>query len=124
MSRTSWGISNVGIWRPASFSQWFPATFRVDPNGKSAQTHYKMLEAGTQYSLIELKPHTGRTHQLRVHLAQLGHPIVGDPLYSSGANYGDRLFLHAKSLAITLPSGKHRIFTAPVPKTFEELTRA
>lgn len=95
-----------------------PSTFRVGPNGKEAKTHYKTLGKDEKYSLIELKPETGRTHQLRVHLAKVGHPIVGDPLYG-GAKYGERLFLHALSLEITLPDGERKIFIAPVPKEFK-----
>jgi len=96
-----------------------PATFRVGPNGKSAKTHYKVLKTGKKYSLVELKPETGRTHQLRVHLAKIGRPIVGDPLYGHG-KYGDRLYLHALNLEITIPGGERKTFTAPLPKEFEE----
>jgi 23S rRNA pseudouridine1911/1915/1917 synthase len=96
-----------------------PATFRVHGNGKAATTHYKVLQETDDVSLVELKPQTGRTHQLRVHLAHIGHPIVGDPLYG-GAKYGDRLYLHALSLEITLPSREHQLFTAPLPPEFEE----
>lgn len=97
-----------------------PATFRVGVNGKRSITHYKVLEATDQYSLIELKPETGRTHQLRVHLTKIGHPIVGDPLYGDGA-FGDRLYLHALSLEITLPNRERKIFIATLPKEFKEL---
>ncbi len=97
-----------------------PATHRVGANGRPAQTHYKVLQTNDQYSLIELKPKTGRTHQLRVHLAHLGHSIVGDPLYGTG-KYGDRLYLHAQSLEITLPNGVRKTFTAPLPPEFAEL---
>jgi len=93
-----------------------PATFRVHANGKSAVTHYKVIEVTKNYSLLELKPETGRTHQLRVHLKHLGHPIVGDTLYDGQP--AERLFLHAKSLEITLPSRERKIFTAPVPPEF------
>ncbi len=96
-----------------------PATFRVGINGKPSTTHYKVLRSNDRESLLELKPETGRTHQLRVHMAQIGNPIVGDPLYGDG-KYGDRLFLHANSLEITLPNRERRIFTAPVPDEFEE----
>lgn len=96
-----------------------PATFRVGSNGKEARTGYTVLEAGEKYSLLELKPETGRTHQLRVHLAKVGHPIVGDPLYGKG-KYEDRLFLHALSLEITLPGGERKIFTAPLPDEFRD----
>lgn len=97
-----------------------PATFRVGPNGKPSKTHYKVLQTNEQHSLVELKPETGRTHQLRVHLAKIGHPIVGDPLYGSG-KHGDRLYLHALSLEITIPGGERKTFTAPLPGEFEEL---
>lgn len=96
-----------------------PATFRVGTNGKPAVTHYKVLKENDAHSLLELTPTTGRTHQLRVHLTQIGHPIAGDPLYGEGT-FGDRLFLHALNLEITLPNHERRIFTAPLPKEFEE----
>jgi RluA family pseudouridine synthase len=99
-----------------------PATFRVGPNGKQAATQYMVLDESAKGSLVELKPKTGRTHQLRVHMAQLGHPIVGDPLYGSG-HHGDRLYLHAKSLELELPDGERKTFTAPVPPEFEEYLR-
>jgi 23S rRNA pseudouridine1911/1915/1917 synthase len=96
-----------------------PATFRVGPNGKAAKTHYRVLQAGRRYSLVELKPETGRTHQLRVHMAKVGHPIVGDPLYGKG-KHGDRLYLHAEALEIVLPDRTTKTFTAPVPPAFKE----
>lgn len=92
-----------------------PTTFRVDPNGKEAETFYRVLGESADYSLVELKPTTGRTHQLRVHMKYLGHPIVGDPVYG---NSGERLFLHAGALEITLPGGDRRVFKAPLPKEF------
>jgi 23S rRNA pseudouridine1911/1915/1917 synthase len=101
-----------------------PATFRVGTNGKASTTHYKVIRETDKYSLVELKPETGRTHQLRVHLAQIGHPIIGDPLYGTGA-FGDRLYLHALSLEITIPDGHVRkTFTAPLPPEFEEFMSA
>ena len=93
-----------------------PATFRVGANGKSAITYYKVLQATNAYSLLELKPTTGRTHQLRVHLAQLGHPIVGDTLY--GGKPAERLFLHAHQLEITLPNRERKTFESPMPTEF------
>jgi len=101
-----------------------PATFRVGVNGKTAQTHYTVLEENAKVSLIELKPVTGRTHQLRVHLTQIGHPIIGDPLYGTG-QFGDRLYLHALSLELTLPTSRERkVFTAPLPPEFKEYMAA
>jgi 23S rRNA pseudouridine1911/1915/1917 synthase len=97
-----------------------PATHRVHANGKHALTSYKVLQENDHYSLLELRPKTGRTHQLRVHLAHIGHPIVGDPLYGKG-RYGDRLYLHAEKLEITLPDGERRTFEAPLPPEFGEM---
>ncbi len=94
-----------------------PATFRVGPNGKPAQTTYKTLAASDIYTLVELRPLTGRTHQLRVHLKQLGHPIVGDPLY--GNLLADRLMLHARSLELTLPDKTKVVFDSPLPQEFK-----
>jgi len=96
-----------------------PATFRVGANGKHAITHYQTLQTNEHYSLLELKPETGRTHQLRVHLAQQGHPIVGDILYDGKP--AERLFLHALSLEITLPNRERHVFEALLPPEFEEL---
>jgi 23S rRNA pseudouridine1911/1915/1917 synthase len=92
-----------------------PSTFRVDAKGKSAVTNYTTLDADDDYSLVELKPITGRTHQLRVHMAYIGTPILGDRVYGKLA---DRLYLHAYQLEVTIPSGDRRIFTAPVPDDF------
>lgn len=93
-----------------------PATFRVGANGKNAVTHYKTLEADGKYSLLELMPRTGRTHQLRVHLSHQNHPIVGDFMY--GGAKADRLYLHALSLTLTLPNGELKSFTAELPDEF------
>lgn len=99
-----------------------PATFRVGASGKPSSTHYLVTQETPHYSLLTLKPATGRTHQLRVHLAHQGHPIVGDPLYGSG-KFGDRLFLHAASLEVTLLTKERRVFEAPLPPEFSELLR-
>ena len=98
-----------------------PTTFRVDPNGKPAETFYKVLKSDGKRSLVELKPTTGRTHQLRVHMHYLGHPIVGDPVYGDGQ--GDRLYLHAKELEITLPGGKRATFESKLPKEFKNVVQ-
>ncbi|HEY1835633.1 MAG TPA: RluA family pseudouridine synthase [Candidatus Saccharimonadales bacterium] len=95
-----------------------PATFRVGANGKSAVTEYEVTQVNEHYTMLNLEPQTGRTHQLRVHLKQLGHPIVGDTLY--GDEPGERMFLHALSLEITLPNRERKTFTAPLPKSFEQ----
>ncbi len=95
-----------------------PATFRVAVGGKSAQTRYKVLTAASKFSLLELQPLTGRTHQLRVHLKQLGHPILGDAFY--GGEPSGRLYLHALSLALVLPDHLLHTFEAPLPSEFKQ----
>lgn len=94
-----------------------PQSFRVGPTGKNALTEYTVIESNDKYSMIELKPTTGRTHQLRVHLAHLNHPVVGDNLYNGQP--ADRLYLHAKYLELTLPNKQRQLFEAPLPKEFK-----
>ena len=95
-----------------------PQTFRVGVNGKPAITEYRVLKARNGYSLLELRPQTGRTHQLRVHLSNLGHPIVGDVLY--GGKPAERLYLHAAGLELTLPNRERKTFAASLPADFED----
>jgi 23S rRNA pseudouridine1911/1915/1917 synthase len=97
-----------------------PASFRVDAKGKPAVTDVKLdqiLPSGR--ALLELKPRTGRTHQLRVHLAYIGAPIIGDVMYGS-ADATPRMLLHAAELEITLPSGDRKVFKALLPPGFKE----
>lgn len=98
-----------------------PTTFQVDQNGKASQTHYKVIRQNDRYSLLELKPTTGRTHQLRVHLKYIGTPILGDVVYGRPAK---RLYLHAKDLEITIPgpNGRERkLFTTDLPQEFQDV---
>jgi len=94
-----------------------PSQFKVDPNGKSATTAYEVIESKGNKTLIKLMPRSGRTHQLRVHMAYLGTPIRGDRVYGKEAS---RLFLHAKSLEITIPGGERMTFESPLPSNFKE----
>ena len=72
--------------------------------------------------MLEVTLETGRKNQIRVHLSEAGHPIIGDQFYGSTVNPINRLALHAKLLGFTHPStGKRMTFTAPVPKAFREL---
>ena len=95
-----------------------PSTFRIDPNGKPAQTTYHVLTENDTQSLVELKPTTGRTHQLRVHLAHLNTPILGDRVYGKSSDC--RMMLHAQKLEITLPSGERKVFEAAIPDEFKK----
>lgn len=124
-----------------------PQTFRVGGSGRQAVTNYKLLKilnafdsakphsaltmserskdrgvklvnkSSSLYSLLELAPQTGRTHQLRVHLKYIGRPIVGDHIYGRD---GENMYLYAKSLEITLPGGHRKKFEAPEPKIFKD----
>lgn len=104
-----------------------PTTFQVDQNGKPSQTSYRVLEQNDRYSLLELKPKTGRTHQLRVHLKYLGTPILGDPVYGEKPDHNSaaqRLFLHAHDLEITIPGkdgNQRKTFTAELPPEFSDV---
>lgn len=94
---------------------------RVDhAAGKAAQTYFRVLtyDSASDTTRIELKPITGRTHQLRVHMLALGHPILGDDLYADEATLkkADRLLLHAYSLEITHPATKKKmVFNQDAP---------
>lgn len=84
--------------------------------GREAVTDYRVLASDAGRSLVECRPRTGRTHQLRVHLAAIGHPIMGDPVYGSS---GGPLMLHARSIALPLYAGRPPIVvTAPLPPAF------
>ena len=96
----------------------------VDNGGKLAITHYKVLRSAKGYSLVELELETGRKNQIRVHLSDMGHPIVGDFKYGSSDESLLRLGLHAYLLAFRHPvTGKCLRFETPVPDSFEKLMR-
>ena len=95
----------------------------VTKNGKEAITHFKVLERYYEHNvtLLEVRIETGRTHQIRVHLSQIGYPIIGDTVYSNGKNeWGIQgQCLHAKSLQFKHPStGKEMYLEAPLPEYF------
>ena len=99
-----------------------PTTFMPDPQGREAQTEYRVLRAGDRTALVELKPRTGRTHQLRVHMNHIRCPILGDPIYNPKGPKANRMYLHAASLEITIPGREHgerMTFTAELPEEFE-----
>jgi 23S rRNA pseudouridine1911/1915/1917 synthase len=95
-----------------------PQRFRVGQNGKPAQTKYEVKKALQDDSIVILQPLTGRTHQIRVHLNYIKHPIVGDTFY--GGKPAQRLYLHASDLEITLPNKTRQTFSSPVPDDFYE----
>ncbi|MBR3322642.1 RluA family pseudouridine synthase [Candidatus Saccharibacteria bacterium] len=100
-----------------------PTTFLPDPNGREATTEYEVIGQNDRFSLIELKPRTGRTHQLRIHMAHIGTPILGDTVYNPKSPKADRMYLHAAALEITIPDGKRMTFTAPLPESFRDAVK-
>lgn len=98
----------------------------VVPGGRSAVTHYQVLERLGNYTLLQLQLETGRTHQIRVHLAHIGHPVVGDPAYGPRRAHFDLAgqLLHAFRLSFNHPqSGEPLSFTAPLPEHFQRILR-
>lgn len=95
----------------------------VRPDGKPARTHYQFLSASGSYSLLSLVLDTGRTHQIRVHLAHIGHPLVGDFLYGTEQpELIARPALHSAHLELTHPFSKERLsFDAPLPEDMLQL---
>lgn len=93
-----------------------------DNGGKYAVTHFHVLARTTEHSLVEFKLETGRKNQIRVHSADMGHPVCGDPKYGNGDDPLHRLCLHAYMLCFVHPAtGEHMEFETPVPTAFRRL---
>jgi len=100
--------------------------FTVSSAGKKAVTFYKVIKTWGNYSLVFLRPKTGRTHQLRVHMRYLGCPILGDPVYGCDDKIfkGTSLMLHSKKLEITIPGEKTaHVFSSNIPERFLEVIK-
>ena len=101
--------------------------FAVIPRGKKAKTGYQVLKnlkiEGEDYTLIKVRPETGRTHQIRVHFKYLGHPIFGDSLYGGKKEQGRPMFLVAKKISFNYPSAKKMEFNIQIPKSLSELIK-
>jgi len=92
------------------------------PDAKPAVTHYRTIEHKGRYFMLEIRLETGRKNQIRAHLSEAGHPVVGDQLYGSTVNPLDRLGLHAKLLGFVHPTTREKLtFTAPLPSVFTKL---
>ncbi|MBI4388157.1 MAG: RluA family pseudouridine synthase [Candidatus Omnitrophica bacterium] len=101
----------------------FQRVYSTRKSGKSkfSVTHYRVLESWGKFSLLEISLETGRKNQIRVHLADMGHPIVGDEKYGSKLDPIRRLGLHAHQLKLEHPeTGKPKTFTSPLPQTFSK----
>ena len=96
----------------------------VRKDGKNAVTHFEVIRRYSGYTYLDIKIDTGRTHQIRVHLAEIGYPIVGDEVYSNGRNpFGvEGQMLHAKILEFKHPiTGQKLRLEAPLPEYFNEV---
>jgi 23S rRNA pseudouridine1911/1915/1917 synthase len=103
------------------------AVVPIEKGGREATTHWQILERLGNYTLMQFRLETGRTHQIRVHSSQIGYPIVGDPLYSSGRSIGVNLpgqALHAWKLTLEHPiTGEILEAIAPIPATINKLLK-
>ena len=111
---------------PIARSQKDRKKMAVDKKGKEAITHFKVLARYDKYTLLEIKIDTGRTHQIRVHMSYIGHPVIGDEVYSNGKNeFGVKgQMLHAKYLKFKQPvTGEELELEAPLPEYFENILK-
>jgi len=108
------GIINMPLGRLNAERGWWQ---KPDPEGQSAATNWKVMGRGHDLTWLALEPITGRTHQLRVHSAAQGWPIVGDNIYGNAPRFGGpRLHLHSREIVIPISRNKHPVrVTAPVP---------
>ena len=98
----------------------------VKTGGKRAVTHYRVLERFGSYTYIECQLETGRTHQIRVHMASLGHPLLGDEVYGRTKSpfHTEGQTLHAMTLGFVHPTtGEYMEFTAPLPEYFDRILK-
>ena len=98
---------------------------KPDPEGQGALTRWKVMGRGGGLTWLALEPVTGRTHQLRVHSAAMGWPIVGDNIYGNGPRFGEpRLHLHSREIGIPISKNRDAVrVTAPVPDHMRERLR-
>ncbi len=128
------GVIDKPIGRSASDFRKWSAEFGAKGELREAVTEYRVLEQNKEISYLEVRPKTGRTHQIRVHLKAISHPVVGDKLYGNKnnelriMNYGieedskktQRLMLHAVLIKLELPNHTFITVESPLPKEFEE----
>jgi 23S rRNA pseudouridine1911/1915/1917 synthase len=93
----------------------------AESRGRESRTEYHVIKYRGNYTLLEVRPETGRTHQIRVHLAAIGYPVAGDKVYGVKSPYLSRQFVHASRLGFTLPStGDYVEFSSPLPADLEK----
>ena len=109
---------------PLARSATNPLKRAVRGRGKAAITEYQSKQRYHGYDLVEVKPRTGRTHQIRVHLAHIGHPIVGDRVYGSTEPKLSRQFLHASALSFTDLNNQRTTVSSPLPPDLKQFLKA
>lgn len=117
------GTVDLPIGRSTKDFRLWTAGENLRNNAREAVTEYKVVQEGEEASFLELRPQTGRTHQIRVHMKALGHPVVCDKRYAPkrACLLGfQRLALHARSISLSMPSGVSVTLEAPLPEDFEE----
>ena len=118
--------NNATINMPIARSSKDRKKMAVSEKGKEAITHFKVLKRYNGYTLLEVKIDTGRTHQIRVHLSEIGYPVVGDEVYSNGKNkFGVKgQCLHAKRIEFVHPTtNKKMVLEAELPKYFKNILK-
>ena len=116
------GVIDKPIGRSGSDFRKWSAEYGARGELREAVTEYRVLKQNDQFAYLEVKPKTGRTHQIRVHLKSISHPVISDSLYAPNKEVGlglNRLALHALSIKFSLPNGKELILEAPIPAEFK-----
>ncbi len=116
--------NNATIHMPIGRSTKDRVKMAVVKSGKDAITHFKVLERYSSNTLLQVVIETGRTHQIRVHMAEIGHPVIGDSVYSNGKNeYNvEGQMLHAWKIEFRLPkNGEKMEIVAPIPEYFKKI---
>lgn len=120
------GVIDLPIGRSSTDFRRWSAEYGAKGELREAKTEYRVLVEGEKFSYLEVRPQTGRTHQIRVHMKAVSHPIVCDKLYGGGrlCDKGvclgfDRLALHSKSISLELPNGTFINIESPLPEEFE-----
>lgn len=114
------GTVEIPIWRPDPHRTERTA----DPRGQYARTDWQVLQAGQRHSFVRFLLHTGRTHQIRVHMAHLGHPLAGDDMYGGDRKLINRQALHCAMVEFCEPeSGKPVRLCAPLPEDMQEMIK-
>jgi 23S rRNA pseudouridine1911/1915/1917 synthase len=125
--QATYGIIDAPIGRDPQHRQRMAVITGSSRRAREARTEYQVVERFPHYTLVEATPITGRTHQIRIHLAFIGHPVVGDRVYGFRKQRlpVPRQFLHAASIAFTLPGSGRRVqFTSPLPDDLDTALKA